>query len=414
MPNVNFPSPNPPKPHLPASPAPPPQSEKTAADAPSLRKTAGAQAPASLALSPAPAAPAMGPHFEKLSGPVPEIPGLSEYAAFANADAHPPGQILAQLKRDRDYFASLLEKGMQTKNSLFTRDGTRTHNLINPILNAENARTPGLNAMGFTSEEKMAQFLRDLSTPERKGQEGHVRCHVGVDSDYHRVAVDAFKHRGGGFTLIAVDSGARNFVKNRFMELENKNPDIIKGVFLINTFNQVHQEGCRIFAVHTLNAMHDYQPHIQKLHRMVYKRSRDLPAPRGSGSAANPADGNSLVLADESEAFSLLPGKFFKHMQVMKPKPDNPFTLLDDAESRNPALKHEALNKKGQTLRQRFASQNPDIAPEKFSRADRTASLDRKRLVLIDRAIAYYEKRRIAQGNATPDARSFWLENSWI
>jgi hypothetical protein len=106
------------------------------------------------------------------------------------------------------------------------------------------------------------------------------------------------------------------------------------------------------------------------------------------------------------DTFGLLPGKFFKHLQVMKPKPGETRTLLDEAEKLNPALKDQPVNKKGQTLRERFASQNPAVPPESFSRADRTASLDRKRLVLIDRAIAHYEGLVRAEGLDSNSRRS--------
>jgi hypothetical protein len=64
-------------------------------------------------------------------------------------------------------------------------------------------------------------------------------------------------------------------------------------------------------------------------------------------------------------------------------------------------------------LRERFAAQNPEKAPEEFSRADRTASLDRKRLVLIDRAIAHYEGQYGAGGDAVPPGRSSWIGKGW-
>jgi hypothetical protein len=67
--------------------------------------------------------------------------------------------------------------------------------------------------------------------------------------------------------------------------------------------------------------------------------------------------------------------------------------MLDIAEAQNPALIHQPVNKKGQTLRQRVESANPDKALEHFSRAERTSSLDKKRLVLIDRALEHFQPR---------------------
>ncbi|GEM_PF-5084700 len=51
----------------------------------------------------------------------------------------------------------------------------------------------------------------------------------------------------------------------------------------------------------------------------------------------------------------MLDGKFFKRMQVLKAKTCETRTLLDEAEDLNPALKHQPLNKKDQTLRGRSA-----------------------------------------------------------
>lgn len=358
---------------------------------PSPRATAGETAPASLASSSATAL-----HFEKRSAPAREIPGARGWAAYVNRDPRPPHEVLADLREARAYFANLRGKGEQTSGS----DGERTQQLINPILNSENARQPGLNAIGCDHEDKMAEVLRSLSATDGGGQEGHIRFHVGVWADSHRVAVDAYRHREGTFTLVAVDSLQEPIVARKLADLEAKHSDILKGTLLISTPNQAHGEGCRIFGVHTLNALHDFQPYVQGLHRQLHDRSQGRPAPRLSGPEWKRMGGNTLVLGDEKDAFGLLPGKFFKHIQVPKPKPGETRTLLDEAEARNPALKDQALNKKGQTLRERFASRNPGKTPEEFSRADRTASLDQKRLILIDRAIAHYEGL-----DRTPDPR---------
>jgi hypothetical protein len=250
----------------------------------------------------------------------------------------------------------------------------------------------------------MADRLRDLMRLGGAGQEGHVRFHLGVNGDAHRIAVDAFRHREGGFTLIAIDSVRLNRTIRELAMLQEKHPDIIKGTAVIPTHNLVHDEGCRIFAVHALNALHDYQPHVQGLHRELYDKGRGRSAPRFSGPMWKP-EGTIHVLADKNVAFSLLPGKFFKHMQVKKPDSAGR-TLLDEAEARNPALKSEPVNKKGQTLRERYASQNPSKPSEAFSYADRTASLDRKRLVLIDRAIAHYEGLARAEASRATGAET--------
>ena len=377
--------------------------------APSPREAAGAKAPASLDSS-----SKADLHFEKRSAPAQEIPGVSDLVGMSNADAKTPWAVLADLRKARAHFAGLFTNGEQTKNTVWNSDGSRTNKLIKPILNSENARHPGLNAVGFSNDEKMVDFLRIFSSPIREGQEGHVRCHVGFCMDEHRIAVDAFKHREGGFTLVAVDSGRDSIVMDRLPELGKKYPDLIKGTLIIPTPNQVHNEGCRVFTVHTLNALHDYQPHIQDLHRQVYDLGRGRPAPRLSDPAKwKQEGGNTLSLEKMMDAFTVLPGKFFKHMQVMKPKAGQTHTVLDVAEDRNPALKDQPVNKKGQTLRERFAGQNPEKAPEDFSRADRTASLDRKRLVLIDRAIAHYERQYGAGGDAVPPERRLWIGNGW-
>jgi hypothetical protein len=322
--------------------------------------------------------------------------------------------MLADLRKARAHFAGLRDKGKQTLNVAFFSDGERTQKLVKPILNSENARHPGLNAVGFPSDEKMAEFLRVFSSPIRDGQEGHVRCHVGFSHDEHRIAVDAFKHRDGGFTLVAVDSGHDLWVCGGLTALASKHSDLIKGVLIIPTPNQVHNEGCRIFAIHTLNAMHDYQPHIQDLHRQIYDRGRGKHAPRLSGPEWMDQGGrNTLSVGNKNDAFSVLPAKFFKHMQVMKTKPGQTRTVFDEAEDQNPALKDQWVNKKRQTLRERFAglAKKPS---EEFSRADRTSSLDAKRVVMLDRAIAHYERQYGAEGYDMPPGRRFWIGNAWF
>jgi hypothetical protein len=347
----------------------------------SLRDAAGAPAPDSLS-----AASAV-PRFERRSASTPEIPGVSGWVERVNQDPRPPAEVLADLREARAYFASVRERGEQTVSA----DGERTNRIINAILASENARNPGLNAVGCSHEDKMAGCLRAWSTLAVPA-EGHIRFHLGMVADIHRVAVDAFRHRDGGFTLVAVDSLKQEITSSRLAALALKHPDVIKGVLVIPTPNQAHVEGCRIFAANTLNAMHDFEPYVQDLHRQVHERGRGRPAPRLAGPEWKSCGGNTHVLADATDAFGVLDGKFFKHMQVPKPKGEGARTLLDDAEERNPGLKTQALNKQEQTLRSRFESQNPEKRPEEFSRADRTASLDRKRLVLIDRAIAHYER----------------------
>jgi hypothetical protein len=202
-------------------------------------------------------------------------------------------------------------------------------------------------------------------------------------------------------------------VRDSLPALERKHRDLIKGILIIPTPNQLHSEGCRIFAVHSLNAMHDYQPYIQSLHRELYDHARGRPAPRLSDPDWEQGKGNTLNLGYTMGAFKVLPPKFFKHMQVMRPKPGQTHDEFDIAERYNPALKDQPVNKKGQTLRERFASRNPAKDPADFSRADRTASLDEKRLVLIDRAIAHYETLYGAGGDAMPPGRRFWIGNGW-
>jgi hypothetical protein len=303
-----------------------------------------------------------------------------------NRDPRPPKAVLRELREAKTYFAKVMREGRQTVKS----DSAVSRKLINPILRSENARTPGLNAMACRNEEELGKALRKLSSESGPGEEGHVRFHLGVPKDIHRVAVDAFRHRDGGFTLVAVDSmRVPTFTTESINQLSLRHPDIIKGAIVIPTQNLMHEEGCVIFAVHHLNALHDYQPYVQDLHREIYDKGRGLPAPRFSGSEWYKARiGNTYVLANEFEAFGVLPGKFFKHMQ---PGRIGPRRLFDVAEDRNPALKDQPVNKKGQTLRQRFASQNPGTDFENFSRVDKTLTLDKKRVALIDRAIERYE-----------------------
>jgi hypothetical protein len=398
---VDFPSSSGSRPHRPGSPGSPsspgspdtppasPRPERAASGASPSRETAGAMAPSSLASSSAGAA---APHFEKRTGPAPKIPGLGSLVDTLNVVTVPHREVIAALREGRSHFAGLHHSRQQTK----PNDGLLTNSLLTPILRSENACRPGLNAIGCRDEGRMADILRIVSRYSH-GQEGHVRFNQGVRGDEHRLAVDAFKHREGGFTLIWVDSALDDMFATDLAKLQAKHSDVIKGMMNIPTHNQLHKEGCRIFAVHTLNAMHDYQPHFQNLHRQIYDHGRGKPAPQLARPPWRRRDGVHL-LDDELDNFGLLPGKFFKHMQVMKPRELVPRNLFDFIEARHPALKDQPVNKKGQTLRQRFASQNPQKPIDQFSRFDRTASLDRKRLVLIDRAIAHYEGLARAEG----------------
>ena len=304
-----------------------------------------------------------------------------------NADTRQPREVIDELDEARKHFTVLRTQGTQTH----LTDGMVTNGLIIPILRSENAHHPGLNAIGCSHADQMAITLQGMLHMGGDDKEGHVRFHLGINQDSHRIAVDAFRHREGGFTLVAVDSAKDKNTIRELAKLKKKNPDLIRGSMVLPTFNQVHLEGCRIFAMHALNALHGFQPYVQDLHRQLYDHGRGRPAPLLSGSRWLRMYGGTHVLANQNHAFGLLPGKFFKHMQVRRPEPGEKRTLLDEAEARNPALKSEPVNKRKQTLRQRFESQIPEKAFENFSRADRTASLDNKRLMLIDRALGHYE-----------------------
>jgi hypothetical protein len=357
-------------------------------------------APPSLASSSAgPSSAAGALVFEKRQGPAPEIPGVSRLVDKLNVVSRPHAEVIEDLHIGKRYFTELLDNRRQTK----PEDGKITNALITPILRSENARNPGLNAIGCSDGNRMTDILKIISRSSQ-GQEGHVRFHLGVKNDNHRMAVDAFKHREGGFTLISVDSLLDHIFTFDLANLPEDHPNLIKGMMYIPTHNQKHDEGCRIFAVHTLNAMHDYQPHFQNLHREIYaakdkKKEPQIPPQWDSWDGVR-------VLKNELDNFGLLPAKFFKHMQVKKPMAGETDTLLDQAEARYPALKNRQVNKKEQSLRQRIERQNSNVPLASFSRHDRTASLDQKRLALIERAIPHYKGLARAEG-----LRSNWRES---
>lgn len=352
-------------------------------------------APATLASSSAPAVGASSseanaiPHFEKRNGPPPEIHGMNELVGTLNAIARPHQQVVQELRDIRKYFAGVRAKGEQTKRD----DGKLMKWATTPILRSENERNPGLNAIAVRHQNRMVDILKIIA---RGGQdeEGHVRFHLGLENDTHRVAVDAYKHREGGFTLITVDSVDDVLLADELGNLRKRNPKLIKGIMSIPTHNQVHNEGCRVFAMHALNGMHDYQPYFQNLHRKIYDKERGRPAPELAEPRFERSNGV-YMLESEFDAYGLLPGKFFKHMQVKPPyegeRPGEKRTYLDDAEDKNPALRDQPVNKKGQTLRERYASLNPGVPSEAYSRADRTSSIDEKRLVFLDRAVVHYD-----------------------
>jgi hypothetical protein len=327
---------------------------------------------------------ATGLHFERRNAPAPELPGIKAVLNAANRDTRPPKDVLKELHGFRNYFAGFQRRGEQTHKEA----KPITDRLALPILRSENARTPGLNAIDCPNTDKMVAVLRYLSKKDGN-QEGHVRFHLGLGNNAHRIAVDAFRHREGGFTLVAVDSMGDPDKGKEIATIQKSHPDLIKGALTIPTPNQLHIEGCHIFGIHNLNALHDFQPYVQGLHRQLYDAGRGKPTSLLSDPRHFVSEGNAHYIKFVENSFIMLPGKFFKHMQVMKPEPGKG-TVLDLAENQNPSLNTHPLNKQGQTLRQRFASQNPDKATEEFSRADRTASLDKKRLVLIDRAIGHY------------------------
>jgi hypothetical protein len=279
-------------------------------------------------------------------------------------------------------------QGVQTHRT----DGEMMKLAVTPILRSENARNPGLNAIGVTNKTRMVDILKIISE-QNQGEQGHVRFHLGLEKDTHRVAVDAFQHREGGFTLICVNSVNDTLLARELGELRIKNPKLISGIMSIPTQNQVHSEGCRVFAVHALNGMHDYQPYFQGLHQKIYDKTQGQRVPE----LAEPRfgrDKGTFMLKDETETYGLLPGKFFKHIQVKPPYeseiPGVMRTFLDDAEDMNPALKDQPVNKKGRTLRQRYESLNTQVPPAPHSRSDRTSSIDEKRLEFLKRAIAHY------------------------
>lgn len=318
--------------------------------------------------------------------PPPELNGIKHLVNNMNKDGRSPTKVVRELKDARNYYAGLLTQGKQTSSN----DIPRASGLVRPILHAENARNPGLNAVVCENERVLESTLRKLGSLNG-GQEGHIRIHFGSTSR-HRIAVDAFKHREGGFTLIAVDSEPNGQLAHQLTRMQVKNPDILKATVTIPAPNQIHMEGCHIFTINTLNALHDHQPYIQTLHQQAYDEAMGRTAPQLAGSPWFRVFQNNHTVLDPADAFNLLPAKFFKHIQVRRPHDNGP-NMLDIAEKQNPALIHQPVNKKGQTLRQRVESANPDKALEHFSRAERTSSLDKKRLVLIDRALEHFQPR---------------------
>ena len=348
------------------------------------RAAAGAKAPANLGHAAEPGKQvAIVPDFERRTGPSPGLPGARELADAMNTDPRGDAAVLADLKSARRRFGGLVAERKQTgdaENHLFL-------GCVKPMLNGMNARSPGLDAIGCTHEDQMVAALRRLSG---NGPEGHVRFHLGMVANIHSLAVDAYRHADGRFTLVAVDSISKEMANSKMADVARKHPDLVRGAMVIPTPNQAHTEGCRIFAAHSLEAMRDYQPYIRDLHKGIAARAEGKPVPPPAPDAWKEVDKNVLALKDPLDAFGVLAGKFFKHIQVLKPPAGRTTTLLDEAEARNPDLKTAALNKQGETLRARVGNQNPEKALEEFERFDRTSSTDRKRLVLLDRAIEHY------------------------
>ena len=383
---VNLPSTSAPKPVRQATPASQPKPEIPALGGLSLRETAGTSTPHSLANSIA--APVI-PRFEMRTPPAPELPGMRDWANKMNQDPRPPQVVLDELDAAKTHFGKLIEDGKQALKA----DSAISGKQILPILQAENARTPGLNAVSCRSVKEMETALQEWSKPGAKGLEGHVRFHLGLDKDRHRIALDAYRHPEGGFTLIAVESTKySHFAADELTPLIKKNPDLIRGAAIIPTRNLAHEEGCRIFALHHLSALHDERSQIKLLHRQIYSSGKGRSVPQLSDSKWKQKQGNIFVLQSALDAFGLLPGKFFKHMQVKRLSFGKKPSLLQEAEARNPRLKDQPLNKQRQTLRKRFENQVPGTAPENFSDRERNLSLDKKRVVYLNRAIAHYER----------------------
>jgi hypothetical protein len=386
-------------PGSPESPATRPQPERAVPPGPaSSREMAGANAPAALASSSSSAAPALHasssqahaiPDFKRRKGPVPELSGIRELVDEMNAVDHPNDQVALGLRSLRTRFDRMRANGEPTA----AIDGDWMNLAITPILRSENARHPGLNAIAVPNTSRMLDILSTIRS-DKFGEEGHVRFHLGFQSNSHQMAVDAFKHRQDGFTLILVDSLNDLGLPNELKMQRSWTDGLIKGVMHIPTLNQVQLINSPIFAIHALNGIHDYQPYFQSLHRKLYdKEWLGLRVPELEEPRFKQQD-EVYKLQDTSDAFGLLPGKFFKHMQVQPPYTvagtGERRTALDDAEDKNPALLSEPVNKKGQTLRDRFESLNPTVPSEDYSPDDRTSSIDDKRIMYLDRAIAHY------------------------
>ena len=282
-----------------------------------------------------------------------------------NQDSRPPAEVLSDLKSNRKHFADLIDDRKQTDQP----EKPLTARSIKPILNAENARNPGLNAIRCKDEDELVRILKAL--PDGGKGEGHIRFHLGIVMGVHSVAVDAFRHADGRFSLVAIDSMAKDMTRSKMRKITEAHPDTFHGAIVLPTLNQTHIEGCPIFAVNNLLGMHEFEPYVKELHKGL------MPPIKWKN------HGNSVLAPeDPKDTFKVLPAKFFKHIQGG--------SRLVTAEERNPAFKTETVNKKDETLRARFQNRNPELEMEAFGNFDRTSSLDKKRLVYLDRAIVHY------------------------
>jgi hypothetical protein len=314
--------------------------------------------------------------FAKRASDAPSLPGAAALCAQVNHVSESPAEIARQAEAARDHFAGLLKERRPTTGS----DSLITTRLLKPILNTENARNPGLNAMVCGNEDEMLNALRVL--PRDGKQEGHVRFHLSLVAGIHSVAVDAYRHGDGGFTLLAVDSISKDAVNAKFKKLTDSNPGFIHGSMVLPSHTQVHEEGCRIFATHALLGLNDYAPYAKRLHEGLRADTPGGPPRALPDIPWNSLSPNCVVPQDPKDTFKLLPPKFFKHIQGR--------SLLSSAEERNPALATQAVNKDGKTLRERFAGLSPEKTLDQYDNFDRTRSLNEKRVVYLERTATYY------------------------
>lgn len=280
------------------------------------------------------------------------------FGSFDDLDQTAPDTLTA-LRKYRDMASLYLDAYYQPDNWVTAQD------ILNlpALIDAENARTPGLNLHYCRSREHLVSHLCNIARDTDRDTPYRGRVVLLVDDAWlHHAVADISHQPGQAVSMIALDS---NMVSADFAE-SIETAMQVAGVpcrcFADGAVVQKSTNDCVIFSLSFALKMHDHQAYFDRFHAQL------LADPTFQWNARRDA----------------LPAGFYKHSHSR--------VTLKVATENNPPLENAIVNKRGETLVQRQARFIGEFSAGSFRGVKSYSnSIEHKRISFIDRALSHFE-----------------------